>query len=209
MLDLQNLEFGEQFGYAEMFEWDEPQSPKFPYHCKLVQFSENDHAKIIRARTTNNIIGISTINSEYKASNPKEWPFKYVINEYGDLFLKRTNIGECSKKYDPINEMSYLETRKKSTILPVNNPDFDKDKEYIKRQNRGEWGAVILIGKAIIEDNGQCLPGQYCTLYQGEDDRMFGTVVPATETDKFKLYVLNRISDHTIVVLYIPQIYSN
>ena len=208
MLDLQNLEFGEKFGFSEMFEWDEQVKTEFPYHCKLVQFSEEHPEKIIRARSIKNIVGISTINSAFKASNPNEWPFKYIINEYGDLYLKPSTIAEATKKYDDVNEFSYLETHKKSVILPVNNPDFDEDKKYIKRQSRGEWSTVTLIGKAIIEDNGKCEPGKYCTLYQGEEDRMFGTVIPAKKTDKFKLYVLDRISDHTIIVLYIPQIYS-
>ena len=209
MLDLQNLEFGELFGYSEMFEWDEPINSNFPYHCKLVQFSEKNPSKVIRARSIKNIVGISTINCGYKASNPSEWPFKYIVNEFGDLYLKRRDIGEAIKKYDPINEMSYLQTSKKSIIVPVNNPSYKSDEKYLKRQGRPEWCTVNILGKVIVEDNGECIPGQYCTLYKGENDRMIGTVIPANNDDKFKLYVLNRISDHTIIVLYTPQIYSN
>ena len=39
MINLQNLNWGEEFGFAELFEWGENISDKFPYHCKLVQFS--------------------------------------------------------------------------------------------------------------------------------------------------------------------------
>jgi len=206
MLDLQNLEFGEKLGISEMFEWGEQISQEFPYHCKLVQFDKENPHCVIRARNTNNIVGISSIGSGIKASNSNIWPFKYIINEYGDLYLRKTDIGEALKKYDSINEISYLETYKKSVILPVINPNYNDNNEYIKRSSRSEWCTVTILGKAILEDNGQCIPGQYCTLYQGENDRMFGTVIPAKETDKFKLYVLNRLSDHTIIVLYIPQI---
>lgn len=209
MLDLQNLEFGEQLGYSEMFEWGEQINTEFPYHCKLVQFSEEKPNTIVRAKSTKNIIGISAINSGIKADNPNSWPFKYVINEYGDLYLRKTDIAEASKRYDAINEMSFLETHKKEVILPVINPSYDSSKEYIKRQNRNEWCIVTILGKAIIEDNGKCKPGKYCTLYKGNDNRMIGTVIPAKKTDKFKLYVLDRLSDHTIIVLFTPQIYSN
>ena len=65
-----------------------------------------------------------------------------------------------------------------------------------------------LFFRIIIEDNGKCEAGKYCTLYKGKKDRYFGTVIPAKSTDKFKLYVLGRISEHTIIVLMTPQIYS-
>lgn len=206
MFDLQNLDFGEKLGFSEMYEWGERINSEFPFHCKLVQFDEKKPHCIIRARNTKNIVGISSIGSGYKASNPDTWPFKYIINEYGDLYLKRTDIGEASKKYDSISEMTYLETHKKNVILPVINPNYNNQHEYIKRSNRSEWCSVTILGKAIIEDNGECIPGQYCTLYQGNDNRMIGTVIPAKKTDKFKLYVLNRLSPNTIMVLFTPKI---
>lgn len=209
MVDVKNLKFGELLGYSEMFEWDEQINDDFPFHCKLVQFSEQHPNKVIRAKSIKNIVGISTLNSSYRASNPDEWPFKYIINEFGDLFLTRKSIAEGTKKYDSINEMTYIQTSEKKVIVPVDNPSYDSSKEYLTRQNRPDWCTVTILGKAIIEDNGKCEAGKYCTLYQGEDDRMTGTVIPANDDDKFKLYVLNRISNHTIMVLFIPQIYSN
>ena len=79
---------------------------------------------------------------------------------------------------------------------------YDPDKKYIVRSHRNEWCQVTLLGKAIIEDNGECKAGEYCTLYSGNDIEKIGTVVPAKEDDEFKLYVMNRVSNKTILVFF-------
>lgn len=203
-----DIEFGERFGYAEMFEWAEGVDLKSQLLCRLVQFDENFPHCIIPAKTIKNIVGITTINSGGKVSNPHIWPYKYILNEYGDLYLRKEEIGFAHQEYDAVNEFSYLKTESKTVHMPINNPDFDEEQKYIPRTNRIEWIQVTLIGKAILEDDGTCEAGQYCTLYKGKDKNLFGTVQLAKPTDKFKLPVLGRISDHTILVFYIPQIYS-
>ena len=80
--------------------------------------------------------------------------------------------------------------------------NYDPDKKYIVRSHRNEWCQVTLLGKAIIEDNGECKAGEYCTLYSGNDREKIGTVVPAKEDDEFKLYVMNRVSNKTILVFF-------
>lgn len=211
------IEYGERMGFSEMFEWGEEslinqtKSDKsknnIVYHCKLVQFNDKYPNTVIRARTTKNIVGISTINSCITASNPNIWPYAYVINEYGDLYLQNKDIGEGKKTYDPINEMSIMQTYKKQVIVPLKNPEYDLNKLYVKRNFRNEWCNVVILGKAIIEDNGKCKPGKYCTLYKGNDENKYGTVIPAKKNDDFKLYVLQRLSDNTIIVFFTPQIY--
>lgn len=221
MNEFKEVDFGEHFGFSELYEWGEDnpidyqqnqiknnKKPTVIYQAKLVQFSEQYPYTVIRARNTKNIIGISTNNSGYSASNPNEWPYKYIINEYGDLYLYNKDIGTGKKIYDSINEMSIMQTSKKSIIVPLENPDYDKEQQYVQRKNRGEWCNTIILGKAIIEDNGKCVPGEYCTLYKGDNSDLYGTVEPATKDDTFKLYVMQRLSDHTIIVFFVPQIYS-
>jgi len=218
MIDNQNytnIPYGELFGISELFEWGEEikidkehPEDQIQFICKLVQFSEQYPHTVIRARNTKNLVGISTINSEIKASNPQEWSGKYLMNEYGDLYLKQEDSAYGVKEYDSVNEFSYISTKQKTLHIPLINSNYDPDREYLPRTKRPEWVTVTLLGKAIIEDNGQCKAGEYCTLYKGDDEKLFGTVIPATDEDTFKLYVLQRISDHTIIVFYQPQIYS-
>ena len=201
----EQVSYGNKFGFAEMYEW--ANLPK-SFLGRLVQFSKDNPEKIELAKTTENILGITSINPGIKSSNPENWPYIYLFNEYEDLYLKKENIAIGVKKYDSLNEFSYISTDCQEVFSPIKSNDYNPNVEYIKRSNRREWTSVILIGKAIIEDNGECEAGKYCTLYQGEDIDKFGTVIPSKDTDKFKLYVLSRLSDKTILVFYYPQIYN-
>ena len=198
-------QYGNKFGYAEMYEWNK--IPEITRLGRLVQFSKENPEKVEIAKDTKNIVGISGISPAFSASDPKVWPYKYLFNEYEDLYLKKEIIAVSQKEYDQLNEFSYISTKPKDILLPIENEEYDKGKEYIKRSNRIEWIPVILLGKAVIEDNGKCKPGKYCTLYVGDDELRHGSVIPAKKTDKFKLYVLSRLSDKTIVVFFTPQIY--
>ena len=58
------------------------------------------------------------------------------------------------------------------------------------------------MGKAIVKDNGNCVPGQYCSPYTGKLKKNFGMAVPTSEsTAEEKYYVLDRISKNTILIL--------
>lgn len=203
---ISNLEYGDQFGYSEMFEWGELVNPQISKICKFVQFSEKYPRAVILARNTNNMVGVTSMMTSHVASNPSEWPYKYLFNEYGDLFLEEKNIGVGEKTYDPINEFSYMSTYEKTIYIPVENPQYDKEKEYTKRSLRNEWVKVTILGKAIVEDNGECVPGQYCTLYSGDDKQLYGTAVPYSGDENVKFYVLSRLSTHTILIFISSKI---
>ena len=74
------------------------------------------------------MIGVTSMMTSHVASNPSEWPYKYLFNEYGDLFLEEKNIGVGEKVYDSVNEFSYMSTHKKTIYTPVKNPKYDKEK---------------------------------------------------------------------------------
>lgn len=202
------ISYGNKFGFAEMYEWANFPDTNINVLGKLVQFSKEFPDKIEIAKNTHNIIGITSITSGFQASNPDDWPYKYIFNEFEDLYLKKEDIAISNKEYDPIMEFSYLSTKKQQIYVPIENEYYDESKQYIKRSYRKEWASVILLGKAIVEDDGNCKEGEYCTLYQGEDNSKFGTVIPATDIDSFKLLVLQRLSEKSILVFMAPQIYN-
>ena len=189
------------FGFAEMYEWADIPEIKFG---RFVQFSnEKDKTHCIKYATdADKIIGVSTINSCIISDNPEEWFLKYAFNEYGDGYFQKKQIAVAEKQYDDINELSYIKTSSKEVYAPLINDFFDPDKTYIPRYNRQEWSRVNLLGKCIVEDNGQCVAGEYCTLYQGNNKEKEGTAIPANDTDNNKWYVLNRVSEKTIFILF-------
>lgn len=69
-------------------------------------------------------------------------------------------------------------------------PVYDKNVEYIKREDRIEWDIVTMFGKCGVIDNGKCVPGKYCS-YNNQ-----GIAVPG---DKYK--VIERISNDKITIL--------
>lgn len=192
-----------KFGYCEMYEWT--QLPKIDsLFGRIVQFDKKYTHTVRLAENTENIIGITTVNSIMDSDSYPYWPNMFIYNEYGDIYVKNTNIALAKKEYDDVNEISYIKTYKKEIYDPIVNDEYDESKKYIPRQNRKEWIRVCLLGKCIVVDNGKCKEGEYCTLYSGDDESRFGTVVPAKKSDKFKLYVLYRVSETTILVFNKP-----
>lgn len=192
-----------KFGYCEMYEW--AKIPKIPsLFGRIVQFDKTYTHTIKLAENTENIVGITTINSTIDSDSYPYWPNMFLYNEYGDIYITNANVALAKTEYDDVNEISYIKTYKQETYDPIVNENYDSNKQYIPRQNRKEWIRVCLLGKCIVEDDGNCKAGEYCTLYFGNDESKFGTVVPAKESDKFKLYVQYRVSEKTILVFNKP-----
>ena len=127
MVDIKNVDYGEHLGYSEMFEFAEQRPINNVIMLgKLVQFCPEYPNYIIRARNTKNIVGITSINTAYRASDPDEWPYRYLQNEYGDLYLKEETIAKAEKKYDSINEFSYLSTFESTVHVPIDNNIYDE-----------------------------------------------------------------------------------
>ena len=212
------------FGYSEMYEWVDgkpdfieinPETgmkyengPLHPYG-RFVQFAndaenENDKRKITVLKDLKYYAGVTTINSLIESDNSNEWPLAQIANEYGDSYVKKEKIavGECV--YEQNNEMQILRTKPVERYVAIENPAYDKSKVYIKRTARKEWIRVNVMGKCVVEDNGDCKPGEFCKPYLGKLTEMHGKAVPAFDTDSVKFYVLARVSNHTIMIINKP-----
>lgn len=191
----------QKFGYSEMYEWETVPEPQHRLG-RFVTFSEKNPSKIVPvSNNSQNIIGITTVNTAVVSDDPDEWKYKNICNEFGDLYLRKERLAVGQKLYDQYAEMNYIETQMWEHYIPINNKYFDNEQEYIKRSKRVEWIRVNLAGKAILEDNGECKAGEYCTPYNGKVKLLWGTAVPATETSDKKFYVISRLSEKTILVL--------
>lgn len=189
------------FGYAEMYEWKE-----IPEHKnrlgRFVTFDKEEKSKITYAHNNDYLIGVTTVCAQDTSDDPDEWKYSYLCNEYGDLYLQKEKLAVGAKQYDQYLEMNYIRTYPWEHFIKIPNKYLDKEKKYVKRSNRPEWVRVTLIGKAIVKDNGKCKPGDFCTVYSGKIKDLYGTAVPATEkTKNSKYYVIDRLSENTILVL--------
>lgn len=192
----------QKFGYAEMYEWENvPENDR--KLGRFVTFSANDKSKIVPVNKQEQyVIGVTTVNAVAESDNPDEWKYKNLCNEYGDLYLRKERLAVGEKVYDQLNEMNYIKTRPWEHFVTIDNKYYNKDAKYVKRTNRAEWTRVNLIGKCIVYDGGKCNPGEWCTPYTGKVKANYGIAVPADEKSINKYYVIERLSENTVLILF-------
>ena len=188
-------------GFSEMYEWSDvpTQSEKFG---KFVQFSLEDPGKIEPYHTVNaKVIGITTVEGKVVSDDPDYWKGQFYCNEYGDAYLGKDTIAVGVKKYDHVNEFSFIATEKEEELVPITTEKFDNNAQFVKRSGREEWVKVNLLGKVIVKDDGTLQSGDWCTPYTGPDKSKFGMAIKAGPKSKNTYYVIERISDNTILIL--------
>lgn len=192
----------QKFGYSEMYEWENIPQNKIP-HGNFVTFSKSYPNKIeLYGKSENDLVlGITTICSVCDSNNPDEWHFKNYVNEFGDTYLQKEVLAVGCKEYDQYNEISYISTKPWEHLIPITNKQYNPELQYVKRTNRKEWVRVNLLGKCIVYDNGNCKPGDYCMPYVGKIKDLFGSAIPYDGSSKNKYYVLERVSNNTIMII--------
>lgn len=168
---------------------------------KFVQFDPMYTDKIMLAHTHHCLIGVTSPNFLSTSDNLKEWPNKYVCNDYNDPLMRNVKIVKATCYWDDKHEMEIIKTEPEYVYNPIISTQYDKDKEYVQRLDRDTWYNVILLGKCIVTDNGHCIPGEYCEPYCGSDMKLFGTAVPSINSQWKRFYVMSRISEKTIMIL--------
>ena len=190
----------QKFGYTEMYEWSNASNKKLGL---FVQFDKRNPNKIQPYTGDGVLVGVSTVCSVVESDNPDNWRFAYMANEVGDLYLKKETLAVGIKEYDQNEEMPFIRTQPWSHYVKINTDQFDTKQKYVKRTDRSEWVRVNMLGKVIVRDDGQCIPGEFCEPIVGTMDREFiGIAKPAEKESKQpKFYVLERVSSHSILIL--------
>lgn len=196
-----NNELIQKFGYSEMYEWFEIPRPEHKLG-RFVTFSEDAPDKIVPVSKKGQfVLGVTTVNSLCDSDDPNTWRYKNICNEYGDTYLRKERLAVGNKVYDQVNEINFIRTYPWEHYVPIENQYYKKDLEYVKRSNRQEWIRVNLMGKCVVFDDGKCKAGEWCTPYNGKIKELQGSAVPATDEDTVKFYVLERVSEKTIIIL--------
>ena len=190
----------QNFGYSEMYEWSNVSNRNFGI---FVQFDKRNPNKIEPYTGDGVLLGVSTICSVLESDDPDNWKYAYIVNEVGDFYLKEETLAVGIKDYDQNEEMSFIKTQPWKHYVKVEVDGFDSSKKYVRRSYRAEWVRVNVLGKVIVRDNGECVPGQFCEPVVGTKDKEFvGTAKPAEKDSKLpKFYVLERLSSNSILIL--------
>ena len=187
------------FGYTEMYEWVKTPEQRFGL---FVQFSKRYPNQIEKYHDEHGVLaGVSTICSVIESDNPQQWKYAYMCNSVGDVYLKEETLAVGVKCYDQHNELSYISTRPWKHYVKVPNKYLDKNLKYVPRTGRNEWTRVTLLGKALVFDDGSLSAGEYCMPYTGKDMSKAGTAVKWDGVSKNKFYVLERMTDNTVMIV--------
>ena len=189
------------FGYGEMYEWADnvlsthnSNESFVKLYGKFVTFDELNPERIrIANKNDKYILGVSSNLTNNVSDNPNEWQGKYLINEVGIPYISKDYIETGKLCYDSELELEYIDVKSYIELNSEINSEFDLNKKYVKRSSRKEWINVILLGKAIIEDDGSCIPGYFCK----PDKNGCATI----DNDNKGYYVLSRISKNSIIII--------
>ena len=183
-----------------MYEWSNVSNRNFGI---FVQFDKRNPNKIEPYTGDGVLLGVSTICSVLESDDPDNWKYAYIVNEVGDFYLKEETLAVGIKDYDQNEEMSFIKTQPWKHYVKVEVDGYDSSKKYVRRSDRAEWVRVNVLGKVIVRDNGECVPGQFCEPVVGTKDKEFvGTAKPAEKDSKLpKFYVLERLSSNSILIL--------
>lgn len=166
--------------YAEYFEWSDGNQNN---EDRIGFFVTMDGGKKIRKATSQDayILGIiSATPSVVGDSYQDDWYGKYVTDDWGRMQYQWVDIPE---------EVGSGANRE---YLPIINPAWDNEQEYIPREQRKEWGVVGMMGKLLVRDDGTCQVGALCKASDGG-------VATISQNDGY--YVMERINQNIIRII--------
>lgn len=160
--------------YAEYFEWLDGNENGDDRRGLFVTL---DGEKIRLANADDDfILGVvSATPSMVGDVQSEQWKDRYITDVFGSpVFETVETDGKKEKRY-------------------IENPKYDRTKEYISREERKEWDAVGMLGKLIVIDDGTCEVNGYCTTSNN------GIATATTSPTAYR--VLSRVDKNHIKIL--------
>lgn len=190
-------------GFSELHEWlTNPAG--WAYNKNIfVQFSKIEPDKIEPFDGDGQYVGIAGLLGSTVAGSMPDWPGRYKMSDTLEYIPKEYYFSVGNKEYDQLEELPFIHTFGYRAIKKEETGEFKENLLYAPREVRAEWIPVNYLGKTVLEDNGKCVPGEFASPYVGEDYSRAGTAVPSTSENAYKdikVYVLKRLSDHSILV---------
>ncbi|MFA9457441.1 peptidase G2 autoproteolytic cleavage domain-containing protein [Halalkalibacter sp. AB-rgal2] len=191
--------------YAEYFEWLDGNTND---EDRVGYFVTLDGDKIRKANNEDSyVLGIISAQPAIIGdSHQDDWYSKHVTDDWGriqyqwqDYEEEETKLIHHEAKYDEEGnliqeeyEEEVVETVIKRGYLPILNPNWNPEEEYIPREQRKEWSPVGMVGKLLVRDDGTCQVNGYC---KSSDEGI------ATASDQ-GYRVMERVSENIIRVLF-------
>ena len=133
----------DQFDFAEFFEWSDgnPDGEDRIGHTVAV---DGLTGKIKIATEGDAVIGVVSGTAAFTANcAAMGWHGKYIRDEWGRYRFDLV-------KDEDGNQLYRDENKKHEKVTLVENPDWDKSKEYYSRDERKEWDKIGIIGQCYV-----------------------------------------------------------
>lgn len=148
--------------YAEMFEWEdlnknnEDRAGRFVTLLgeKIKYASSNDEY----------ILGIVSVDPAIIGDNPDRWVTKFKKDVFGRRIYENKYLEEISHIDEKTGEKTIAQEAGYYDV-PILNPDYNPDEEYVDRSDRPEWAYIGMLGKLVVIDDGTCEENGYCWPY--------------------------------------------
>lgn len=170
--------------YAEFFEWEDGNPDN---EDRRGYFVTMEGKKIKKANAGDYILGIVSAMPAVIGNYDECWMGRYITDEYG-AFVPEEFEYEVEEK----NEDGEMVTVTKIGIKWAENPDYDKEKEYVNRSDRKEWDTIGMLGVLHVRDDGTCKVNGFCKVIDG------GMATSASTGYR----VIERVTDNIVKVLF-------
>lgn len=188
--------------YGEFFEWLDG-NPDGEDRVGFIVTLDGD--KIRKANSTDTfILGIISATASVIGDSHDDWHNKFLTDQWGRIQYEYIDVPATvmtvhheaeigpdevilTEAYDELVEISPAV----QSYVPIINPDWNEELEYIRREDRKEWSVVGMMGKLLVRDDGTCTVNGYCN---PNDDG-----IATNSTSGYR--VMKRISENIVQVL--------
>lgn len=181
--------------YAEYFEWLDGNPDN---EDRRGYFVTLDGINIKKAEKDDNyILGVISGLPSVVGNGDEDWMGRYILDEFGAFIYEDFEyevVVDTEEHVDEeTGEVTFVEIKETRVGTKYKeNPDYDKTKEYIQREDRPEWSAVGMIGVLSVRDDGTCKVNGYCKVTDGGI---------ATASEK-GYRVVKRVNDNIVKIVF-------
>lgn len=123
--------------YSEFFEWLDGNTSSEDRRGLFVTLDGN---KIKVATGGDYVLGVVSANPCIIGNSDEGWQGRFLKDDYGSFVIGENGL--------------------------VENPNYDRNKDYVQRADRPEWACIGLLGVLVVRDDGTCQVNSFCKLGQ-------------------------------------------
>lgn len=141
--------------YAEYFEWLDG-NPGNEDRVGFFVTLDGEKIRIATSADTYLLGVVSATPTVIGDSYQDDWNGKYVTDQWGRIQYHYVDVPAT------LDSNGQIITPARKDYVPIFNPDWNPEIDYIPREQRQEWSPVGMVGKLLVRDDGTCQVNGFC-----------------------------------------------